>query len=350
MNRDANRKSANAPGRLEHKAMAANQPALVTVCVPTTGRLGYLELALDSLARQTYRNREILILDNGSPSPAQEVLAGFVAANPDARILRADERVPMFANFNRGIAEAKGEFIVFFHDDDIYEPQFIEHYVAVLERYPEAVFAGGNYDTIDGEGRTTRLGNTIAKTEIWDGSRFAEDIARRGRMRISTPGIMFRSSILKPTGFPEEISLHWGDIAMLMRMAEDRAVVMIAERLFRYRVHGTNASAKPLSDAVRMRTDVMVPYCRDRRARRPQDAALIDRMEGHLRRTYRRDLIAGWLAAPHAEEAETCLRALEPVAPLPARALRAAQRLGLGPGPRQTLFRLLKRAGEALRM
>ena len=89
---------------------------LVSICVPTIGRVEYLSAALQSLREQTYEHSEVIVLDNASGPEAQSVITGFVANNSNARILRVNERVPMFENFNRGIRAAVGKYVVFFHD------------------------------------------------------------------------------------------------------------------------------------------------------------------------------------------------------------------------------------------
>src|SRR5689334_13001499 len=109
---------------------------LVTVCVPTIGRTEYLPFTIDALRAQTRGDYEILVLDNASPPDAQAQLEAWAAREPRVRVLRVDPRIPMFANFNRGIAAARGKYVTFFHDDDVYRPRFLELLVGALEADP----------------------------------------------------------------------------------------------------------------------------------------------------------------------------------------------------------------------
>src|SRR2546425_4829090 len=133
-----------------------------------------------------------MVLDSASPAEAQAVLAEFASSTPNVRILRVDTRVPMFANFNRGVRAGRGEYIVFFHDDDRYEPVFLEKHVAMLEANPRAGFAGGNFDVIDAEGRCIVRRRQIERTGTWSGRYFIERLFRRGRGDLQTPGLIFR--------------------------------------------------------------------------------------------------------------------------------------------------------------
>src|SRR3954464_287621 len=114
---------------------------LVTVCVPTIGgRRAMLADTLKSLAQQSYRHLEILLLDNASPDDNSGLLQNFVDGDSRAQLLRSEHRLPMFENFNRGVRAARGHCVVFFFDDDVYLPQFIERQLATLISHPRVGF------------------------------------------------------------------------------------------------------------------------------------------------------------------------------------------------------------------
>lgn len=279
---------------------------LVTVCIPTIGRTRYLERTLDSLRAQTYRNIEVLVLDNASPPDSDEALTRFVRTIPGARRLRVDQRLPMFANFNRGLAEAKGAYVVFFHDDDIYAPEFLRRHVELLESAPGAVFAGGNYNLIDGTGARLRQRRLVRKTAVWSGRRFINDLLRRGRCALPTPGIVFRRSAFGPEGWDTTLPVNWGDFTILMRMAERGTVVVSAEIHYAWRVHGENGSNVPFHVAIPLRTEVCLAYVREFRARRPDDVAAADRWERLVRRSHTYGLVWGWWSARDDADAAAC--------------------------------------------
>ncbi|MDQ3606924.1 MAG: glycosyltransferase [Gemmatimonadota bacterium] len=332
-------------------ARARTQP-LVTVCVPTVGRLEYLEQALASLTKQTYQNREVLILDNASPPDAREVLGRFAARHPDVRVLRVDERVAMFANFNRGVEAARGEYVVFCHDDDVFLPTFLERYVELLELYPSAGFASGNYDLIGRQGELLRHQRIIKRTELWSGHRFIDELCKTGRSPFSTPGIVFRRSVLERFGFDEQVTIYWGDFTILMRMAEICDVAVLAETQYSWRKHGENESAGWLmSDGIPLRTEVLSAYLAEFRARHPEYATFAAQLERRILRTHRNGLVWGWLSAPNNQEADVCLKLLSASFPTTrlTGALTVLQRLGLSSERRRALLPIFRRVGEAFK-
>ena len=311
---------------------------LVSICVPTIGRVEYLSAALQSLREQTYENYEVIVLDNASGPEAQAVITGFVANNSNARILRVNERVPMFANFNRGIRAAVGEYVVFFHDDDHYDPRFLDAHVAVLEANPQAAFAGSNWNMINGEGRLTVRRRLIKKTGTWSGRNFIERLVRRGRSELATPALVFRREVVKTSGFDERCPIHWGDFTILMRIAEQWDVAVVAESLFSWRSHDQNSSRMAFSQSIPLRTSVLRDYCSEYAVRHPEDSEFLNRLKSLVDRGHSRGLLWGWLVASNDAESRTCRRLLEEAScPITVGLLRLLESVGLTVTSRRSL-------------
>ena len=321
---------------------------LVTICFPTIGRIEYLSAALRSLGDQTYPAYEVLVLDNASGPAAQAILAKFAAETSGVRILRVDERLPMFANFNRGIRAAAGEYIVFFHDDDKYEPTFLEKHVAMLRSNRRAAFAGGNFDVIDGEGLVVNRKRFIKKTETWSGRYFIKRLVRRGRGDLPTPGLVFRRDAMQPSGFDESLSIHWGDFTILMRMAERWDVAVIADTLFSWRAHGENASTMAFSRSIPLRTRVLVDYCAEYTERHPDDRLFFQRLRRFVARGHNQGLAWGWLVASDTTEAKSCRMLLKASHPSVATLLRILEMLGLTTERRRLLAPAIRYIAELL--
>ncbi|HIA49395.1 MAG TPA: glycosyltransferase family 2 protein [Acidobacteria bacterium] len=284
---------------------------LVSICVPTIGRLEYLSATLQSLREQTYENYEVIVLDNASGPEAQSLLTEFVANHSNAQILRVNERLPMFTNFNRGIRAAVGEYVVFFHDDDHYDPRFLEAHVAVLEANPQAAFAGSNWNMINGEGQLTVRRRLIKRTGTWNGRDFIERLVRRGRSELATPALVFRREVVKTRGFDERCPIHWGDFTILMRIAEQWDVAVVADPLFSWREHEQNSSKMPFSQSIPLRTHVLHDYCSEYAVRHPEDLEFLNRLRSFVDRGHNRGLLWGWLVASDDTESRACRRLLE---------------------------------------
>ena len=103
---------------------------LVTAIIATYNR-GYIVCeAIDSILNQTYRNTEIIVVDDGSTDDTQQKLQRY---GDRIRVLSQKNSGPAAA-WNAGIKAAKGKIICFLGSDDLWLPTFVERQVSVLER------------------------------------------------------------------------------------------------------------------------------------------------------------------------------------------------------------------------
>lgn len=121
---------------IEHKGRSR---PLVSVVIPTYNRVEYCRAAVRSAIAQTYRPVEVVVVDDGSTDETPEVFAS--ARDPVVYVRQANsERA---AARNRGVAEAKGDYVAFLDSDDFWEPRHIERSVELLAAHPRAALAFG---------------------------------------------------------------------------------------------------------------------------------------------------------------------------------------------------------------
>lgn len=114
--------------------------ASVTAVIPTIGRYPYLPGALSSLAEQTIRPAEILVVDQNPPE-AREPQVYEPYADLNVRVTWQDERGQSLAR-NAALAAASGDYVFLFEDDAIAEPDLIEQHLRVIQNYGADVSTG----------------------------------------------------------------------------------------------------------------------------------------------------------------------------------------------------------------
>jgi glycosyltransferase involved in cell wall biosynthesis len=110
---------------------------LISVVIPTYQHAASLPKCLASVFAQTYQTLEIIVVDDGSTDNTQEVLADY--ANK-VTIVKQDNAGSNPAR-NRGLQEARGEFIIFCDADVTMLPKMLETMHTVLVQHPEASYA-----------------------------------------------------------------------------------------------------------------------------------------------------------------------------------------------------------------
>jgi glycosyltransferase involved in cell wall biosynthesis len=107
-----------------------NQP-LISVIIPAYNAMETIALALDSVRAQTYRHYEIIVVDDGSIDGTSK----FLDSQPDIHCIHQENR-GLSAARNRGVAEAKGEYLAFLDSDDLWHPQKLEFQIKAAFQRP----------------------------------------------------------------------------------------------------------------------------------------------------------------------------------------------------------------------
>lgn len=114
--------------------MTSDPNPLVSVIVPAYNAEGFLAGAVESVLAQTYKNLDILVVNDGSTDDTQRVAESFVPRG--VRVIRQENK-GVGGVRNTGIKNAKGTFIAFLDADDFYLPEKIEKEVRFLQEHPE---------------------------------------------------------------------------------------------------------------------------------------------------------------------------------------------------------------------
>ncbi|MCM8756456.1 MAG: glycosyltransferase family 2 protein, partial [Candidatus Omnitrophica bacterium] len=103
---------------------------LVSVVIPTYNRAYSLKRAIESVINQTYKNLEIIIIDDGSSDNTEEIVSDF--KDPRIQYIHHLQNRGISSARNTGIKNSKGDLIAFLDSDDEYFPQKIEKNVEVF--------------------------------------------------------------------------------------------------------------------------------------------------------------------------------------------------------------------------
>ena len=110
----------------------------VSVIIPLFNKAPYIERALSSVAAQTYRDFELIVIDDGSTDEGPRVVEAF--NDLPIRLIRQENAGPGAAR-NRGLGLAQGELVAFLDADDEWLPSYLSESVRLLDEYGQAVVA-----------------------------------------------------------------------------------------------------------------------------------------------------------------------------------------------------------------
>lgn len=147
---------------------------MITVITPTYNRAEYLANAIDSVLKQSYPDWEQLVIDDNKPdSVARKATEEVMARYTDSRIhyIKNDHNMGGAAARNVGIFTAKGDYIAFLDDDDMYLPDRLKVQVEAMQKngWDVCVMDGATYNYATGEKvaeRHQHLQNGMTKDEL----------------------------------------------------------------------------------------------------------------------------------------------------------------------------------------
>ena len=110
---------------------SATDKPLVSIVLPTYKRAHVLPSAIQSVLNQTCTNLELIIVDDNSPDATREVVASF--DDPRIRYVRNQPNLKLPRALNRGFSLARGEYLTWTSDDNLYDENAIQRMVEILQ-------------------------------------------------------------------------------------------------------------------------------------------------------------------------------------------------------------------------
>jgi len=108
----------------------------VSVCIPTYNYGHYLPDAIESVLDQTFKDIELIVVDNCSSDDTKNIVALFSILDPRVKYYCNEANIGLVGNLNRCLEHAKGKYIKILCADDVLEPTCLEKSVNIMEHYP----------------------------------------------------------------------------------------------------------------------------------------------------------------------------------------------------------------------
>lgn len=201
---------------------------MVSVIIPTYKRSEFIERAIESVLKQTYQDFEIIIVDDNNPNTEyrkelEEKMKKY-AYNSKIKYIQHEKNKNGAAARNTGINIAKGEYITFLDDDDIFLPNRLEILVEKLEKNQEYDAAYSSVIIIKGH---KIIGYTVANK-----SGNMKNELLLGTFSLGTgSNLFFRASALRAiNGFDESFKRHQ-DIEVMVRYFNRYNIIAIDKPL-----------------------------------------------------------------------------------------------------------------------
>jgi glycosyltransferase involved in cell wall biosynthesis len=204
----------------------------VSVVIPTYHHRDYILQTLQSVFDQTFKDFEIIVVNDGSPDDTSDLLRPFAG---DGRLVLIEQaNAGQAAARNRGISSATGEFIALLDDDDFWPSDHLEWQVSALRQLDDAVMVYGTHKNSDQSAPDPVDCGTPAVQGF--------DYFARGCPLVSPGQALFRGRTLKRIGGLDQSLWGTDDWDLYLRLAKEGDILFEERLALTYRVHERNAS------------------------------------------------------------------------------------------------------------
>lgn len=200
----------------------------------------YLRRALDSVLAQTFRDFEVVIINDGVKDESYDVLLEYAALDQRIRVIENEKNLGLPASLNRGLGFCIGKYIARMDTDDICYPDRLEVQVNYMESHPDVMFAGAWADVFEDDE------NSIIKTWKY---RIPSNEEYRIRLLFANDPILIHPTVIFRRNFLIDNELEYSedpdyryteDYEMWTRCADRGNAAIIERVVLKYRVAQTN--------------------------------------------------------------------------------------------------------------
>ena len=212
----------------------------VSVVMPVYNGERYIAESVKSVLASTFRDLELLILDDGSTDASVSVATQAANGDPRLRVVTLPHGGVGQAR-NAGLQHARADLIANLDADDLMFPERLARQVAFLDANPECVAVGARSVVIDAQEQPIRIVGRFFEHEAIDRALLSGNGGALGN-----PTAVFRkATALEVGGYGDHLQTTGEDHDLWLRMAEAGRLACLPDVLVWYRIHAANLSAGP---------------------------------------------------------------------------------------------------------
>ena len=208
---------------------------LVSIILITYNRADLLPNAINSILAQTYKNWELIIVNDGSTDNTSKVINEYALKDTRIKPFENDRNRKIVYSRNRGLANATGKYIAWIDDDDKAEPKKLERQVKFMEKNKDITILGTDISLINGHEKVY-LGSVEYTPEE------SEIVFLIGRLPVILGTTMWRHDFIKTHNIKFDDNTQVSeDLVIYDKILKHNGKFMtLPETLYKYRVHRSN--------------------------------------------------------------------------------------------------------------
>lgn len=210
----------------------------ISCIMPAYNAGKYLKVAIDSILNQTFKDFELIIINDGSSDNTEEIILSY--GDPRIVYIKNEHNLKLIKTLNKGIDRAKGEFISRMDSDDQALPNLFERELEEFDKHSDAGIVNTLTYHMSEDGTHIRPNRQYFKVS----PEVCSVVCIYANM-ISHPGVMVKGDLMRKYHYnDDERYLHFEDSELWCRMfADGIKCYTLSDRLINYRMTPTSINA-----------------------------------------------------------------------------------------------------------
>lgn len=265
--------------------------------LPVRNGSNHIRKCIGSILSQSYREFELIVLENASTDDTLEIIASF--ADNRIRVHSSATALTIEQNWQRVLEVQKGEFITLTGHDDLFDEDYLLTMHNLIAEHPAASLYQAHFRYIDSTGKTIR------KCQPMDGRQSPPELVHNflcGKTDLMGTGFMMRSKDYDDVGgIPPYPNLLFADMQLWIDLGKKSYMAVSPHECFAFRVHNAATTASSADSRMLKAFDELVDYFALLAGSDPALAPVIRKDSSVLLQQYCQGLTHRILRTPHRE-------------------------------------------------
>lgn len=216
----------------------------VSIILPVYNGENFLANCLDSILGQTFKDYELIIVDDGSTDSSSDICTSYAFKFKHFKFYK-QKNLGVSAARNFGLSKAQGTYILFIDSDDLYDQNFVRNMLNAI-RESKVDIACCNYRTIDSKNNVLYDSHFDAKIRQLKNTRkfLTYTFKTKAKVYLQTWRFIFLNEIIKNNNLKFNENIAIGEDALFVRqyLLRSKTIKLLNESLYFYRINAISAT------------------------------------------------------------------------------------------------------------
>lgn len=213
---------------------------LISIVVTSYNYQEYLKDTINSVISQTFKDWEMIVIDDASTDCSLEIIKEFVNNDNRIKLIENKENLGLKKSMQKGVEAASGEWIAFLESDDMWREDYLEHKAAIIKEYPDLGLIFNDVELFGDERKIKLLKPTFERNrKFLNKQKFPKNMFKDLNIQnrvVTFSSVMIKKTVLQDINWnvPVDKLLDWW---LYIQISYKNKFFYIPEKLTKWQIH-----------------------------------------------------------------------------------------------------------------